>query len=77
MFNLLRPIQLLIIKCAVIIGGVLVILFKARQSGREVEKHKAMRDTLKGVQIRDKIENNIIIANDDKYNKLREKWTKE
>jgi hypothetical protein len=56
--------------------GALLVLFGVRKSGQEVERHKTMVETLKGVRKRDKIENTIITTSDNELNKLRRKWTK-
>lgn len=66
-----KPIYLIIGKWLGIIGAVLLVLFRVRQSGKDAERHKVMRDTLEGVRIRDKIENDV--ATSDTHS-LRKKW---
>ncbi len=77
MLQFLKPFWLQIIKYGGIVLGVILILFRARQSGKEAEEAKSMLETLKGLKTRDKIENNIANINDNKLNKLRSKWTKD
>lgn len=67
MWELFKP---FIIKWGAFIGGILLILFKVRQSGRKEEEQRSMLETLRGIQIRDKIESDITNLSDDKLNKL-------
>ena len=56
--------------------GVLAILFKVRQSGKDSVKMHNMKEALEGVKTRDKIENNIKSADISERERLRRKWTR-
>ena len=66
----------MIIKWGAAIGFVLMVLFRVRQSGKDAVYNKQVKESLEGVKARDKIENDILIASDDKLSKLRKEWTK-
>ena len=74
--ELLKPLWLQILKYGGMAFAALFLLFKVRQSGKESEQRKQAMETLKGVKIRDKIENTILTTPDDKLDKLRKKWTR-
>lgn len=76
MIELFKPFWMQILKYGSIIFGIVFVLFRARQSGSHAEQRKQAMDTLAGVKIRDKIENDIFSANDDKYQRLYKKWSK-
>lgn len=76
MLEFLKPFWLAIVKWAAIAGAIALVLFKVRQSGKEAEQHKAMRETLKEVRVRDRIEENIGNADDAKLKRLHDKWTR-
>lgn len=76
MLTLIKPFFLIIGRWIAIISGVLLVLFKIRQSGTQAEQRKEAMETLAGVKTRDKIENDIARTSDSKLNKLCKKWTK-
>jgi len=71
-----RPFWLMIVRWGATIVFILLMLFKVRQSGKDAVYNKQVKESLEGVKARDKIENSIITASDDKSSKLRKKWTK-
>lgn len=77
MLNFLKPIWLTILKWSGIVGGILLLLAKVKQSGKDEEDNKLIKNTLKEVQVRDKIENDIASAGDAKLNSLHKRWTKD
>lgn len=76
MMGIFKPFWLMIIKWGATIGFVLMVLFRVRQSGKDAVYNEQVKESLEGVKARDEIENSIINASDDKYNKLRKKWTR-
>ncbi len=57
-------------------GAVMLMLLQARQSGKSAADTTAVKQTLKGVTIRDRIEKNTISAAVAERKRLLEKWTK-
>lgn len=76
MLTLLAPFWQAILKWGSAAVGILFILFKVRQSGKDSINNKNLETTLKSVQERDEIEDNIKSADDNERNSLREKWTR-
>lgn len=76
MLALLRPFWVVIAKWVSLAAGIILILLKVRQSGSEAEQRKQSMKTLKGMQIRDKIENNIAADSDTDLSRMQRKWTK-
>ncbi len=76
MLEFLKPFWSIIVKWGAIISGVLFVLLKVRQSGTEAEQRKEAMETLAGVKIRDKIENDIANLSDAKLAKLHTLWTR-
>lgn len=72
--KILRPFCTAIIQWAGIAIAAILLLFKVRQDGKNAVKNESLAVTLKGVKARDRIENNNLIASDDKLDKLRKKW---
>ena len=70
MLELLKPFFGVILQWAGIVGGVLLVLFKARQSGKEVIERKEAMETLKGVQTRNETQNKLNTLNDASLDKL-------
>lgn len=64
MLQLLKPLWITIAKYGAIVGSILLILLKARQSGKQVEQRKQAIETLRGVKVRDKIQDEVNSAND-------------
>lgn len=54
--------------------GIALVWFKAKESGIQAVERKSAMETLKAVQTRDKIENNIDSTNLDK---LHKKWERD
>lgn len=75
MLAFLRPYWLSIAKYAAIAGGVLLLVFKIRQSGRDAERVENMKEVLEHVEIRDAIERDIN-RDDNATKRLRERWTR-
>jgi hypothetical protein len=76
MLPLLKPYLLEIAKYGGILFGMVIFWFKARQSGKDIVERKKAMETLKAVQTRGKIENNLNNLSDDKLNKLYNKTIK-
>lgn len=66
-----------IIKYVGLAIGILVILFKTRQSGKDSIKVDILKETVKGVEIRDKVKNNISTASSSERKRLRKKWNRD
>lgn len=64
MLELLKPFWLIICKWGAIFGGILLVILKARQSGKQVEQRKEAIETLRGVKVRDKIQDEVDSASD-------------
>lgn len=75
MLQFLKPFWLFIIKWCAIAGGILLFLFKIKQSGKEEVENKITKDVLKGVGIRNEIENNIANTDDAELKRLHDKWS--
>ena len=75
MLALLKPFWLTIAKYAAIAGGILLIVFKIRQSGRDAERVENMKETLNHVKIRDAIERDVN-RSDNATEQLRSKWSR-
>lgn len=73
MLELLKPFWIEIIKYGGMIMGIIIVLFKTRQSGKEFVERKEAMETLKGVQISDKIDNNIANVDNNHLERLRKK----
>lgn len=71
---LLRPIWSIIVKWGGVFVGVIFILFKSRQAGKDAERVDNLKATLKGMQKRDEVENTVTASNDSQYKRLRKKW---
>jgi len=56
--------------------AVVFVLFKARESGKESVRKDNLDKTLKGIKIRDEVENDIDSADTTKRERLRNKWTR-
>ena len=76
MLEIFKPFWGIIVKWTGIAIGILLILFKVRQSGKEVEQRKQAMETLKGLQTRDEIENNVSNISDTRLAKLHKLWTR-
>ncbi len=74
--ELLRPIWVIFLKWGAIIGGILFVLFKARQSGKESVKNESIKATIEGVKVRDEIETDMSGLNADDIKRLHDKWIK-
>lgn len=74
MMDILKPFFSVILKWGGIASGMLLIIFKIRQSGTQAEQRKEAMDTLAEVRTRDKIANDIANSSDSKLNKLYQKW---
>lgn len=74
--NLLKPFWLQIVKYGTILGGVLVVLFKARQSGKEVQQRKQAIETLRGIKVRDNIQNKVDSASDAAIDRMYQQQIK-
>lgn len=75
MLTLLKPLWLKIAQWGAIIGGIALVLLKVRQSGKEAVENKDIKDTLHGIQIRDKVEGDINALSDSDFAKLHDEWT--
>lgn len=73
----IRPLWLPILKIGGVIFSVILILLKVRQSGKDAARVENLKITLKGMQTRDKIENDIAITSDDKYERMLKKWRRD
>ena len=76
MLNILKPIWLPFIKFGALIFGILLVLLKVRQSGKQSEQQEQINKTLKEVQTRDKIEQDVNNSNDAEQLRLKDKWTR-
>ena len=74
MWELLKPFWGGIVKYGAIAVGLFMAWLQVRKSGEEAIKQKNIENTLEGVETRDKIENNVNSANDNKLASLRDKW---
>lgn len=71
---MLNSIWILLAKWGAVIGMALWVLFKARQSGEEKVERKQAMETLKNVQLRDKVEGDINARTPDELAELYKKW---
>lgn len=76
MMELLKPFWLQILKYGAVFTGVLLVLFKARQGGKQSAENAQSKEILRGAQERAKVENTINSASDAEYNGLYNKWSK-
>ena len=76
MIELLKPFWIGIVKWGAIVGGILLVLLKVRQSGKDAVKKDALEKTLDGVMARDKIEDKVASAGNAERERLRKKWTR-
>jgi len=61
-----------------IVGAVLAVLAGAKSAGRNAERVDAMRRTLKSVETRNEVENEIARSGgDDAVKRLRERWSRD
>lgn len=74
--NLLKPFWLNIAKFGSIALAGFLFWLQARKSGEATIKQQNIENTLKGVQTRDEVENNILRASDAYRQQLRNKWTR-
>lgn len=77
MIELLKPFWMGVIKWGAIVGGILLVLFKVRQSGKDAVQNENIKETLEGVKVRDKIKDNIVTADDVERKRLRKKWNRD
>lgn len=77
MLKIISLLQSNIIKYIGLTIGILVILFKTRQSGKDSVKVDILKETVKGVEIRDEIKNNISSASNIERKRLRKKWNRD
>lgn len=75
MLNLLKPFWLSIAKYAALAGGILLLVFKIRQSGRDAERVENMEKVQKYEQIRDAVERDVN-RSDNATERLRAKWSR-
>ena len=75
MLNLLKPFWLSIVKYAAIVGGILLVVFKIRQSGRDAERAENIEKVVENVQIRHDVERSVN-SFDNASGRLRKKWTR-
>jgi len=75
LINFLKPYWLSIAKYASIAGGILLVVLKIRQSGRDAERVENMEEVLKHEQVRDAIERDVNRSN-NATERLRTKWTR-
>lgn len=76
MLNLLKPFWLSIVKYAAIAGGILLVVLKIRQSGRDAERVENLEKVVENVQIRHDIERRVS-GSTDAVKRLREsRWTR-
>jgi len=64
-------------KYIAITGGVLLVLFKARQSGKDAVKHENMVSTLNAVKQREKTSQFVDSSSDDERKRLRKKFNRD
>ncbi len=76
MLELLKPFWIAIGKWTTIAAGVIFMLIKIRQSGKDAVKVDSLEKTLQGLKTHDKIERNINTIDDDAINKLYEQELK-
>ncbi len=76
MLEILQLYWLSIVKYCAIVFGLLLIYFKGRQDNNTAQERKQAMETLKAIQTRDKVENNISNLTNDKLNKLYDKQIK-
>lgn len=72
----LKPFWIPIIRYGTIILGVLLVLFKARQSGKDAVKNNMIEKTLQGIKTHEKIADNINSLDNATVNKLYEQELK-
>jgi hypothetical protein len=77
MFQFLKPFLSAILKWGSIVGASLLILLKTRESGEKAIENKEAAEVLKGVQIHDKIENDIADSNNVELERLRKKFDRD
>lgn len=75
MLNILKPFWLSIAKYAAIAGGILLIVLKIRQSGRDAEHAENIEKVVENVQIRHDVERSVN-SFDNASGRLRGKWTR-
>jgi hypothetical protein len=76
MIALLKLYQAHIIKWGAIIGGILLVLFRVRQSGKESVIRTQDKETIKELQTSAKIDNRIDSLTNPEYKRLYKKWSK-
>ncbi len=76
MLELLKPFWIAIGKWAAIAVGVIFMLIKIRQSGKDAARADSLEKTLEGLKTHDKIERNINTLDDNAINKLYEQELK-
>jgi uncharacterized membrane protein YdjX (TVP38/TMEM64 family) len=76
MLAFLKPYWLSIVKWAGIIGGVLLLFFKIRQSGRDAERVDNLERNIENVERAKKIRRGVADSGDS-VNKLRERWSRD
>lgn len=74
MLEFFKPFWDTIVKYGSIVGALFVFWLSARKSGEENIKQQNAEQSLSGVKVRDKIQDDIINSGDDKLSKLRKKW---
>jgi len=76
MIAILKLYQAHIIKWGAIIGGILLVLFRVRQSGKESVIRTQDKETIKELQTSAKIDNRIDSLTNPEYKRLYKKWSK-
>lgn len=76
MLEFLKPFWIAIAKWIVLAAGAVAFILKMRQDGKDSQKAEDVEQTLKGVQIRDTVEQNINNASTAERQRLREKWNR-
>lgn len=74
--NLLSPYIATAIKWLSIVGGVLLILFQVRKSGKDAEKTEHLQSEVEHVRIANEARQRVDAAGDAERERLRKKWTR-
>lgn len=74
--ELLKPFWVAIVKYSVIISGVLLVLLRARKSGKDAKEGQDANATLEAIYERDKIANDVRNYNDAQLDSVYEKYIK-
>lgn len=74
MLEILKPFLTEILTWGTGVIVIILALFHAKQSGKEIVERKEAMETLRGVQVNAKIKDSVSGSSDDRLNQLHNKW---